>query len=115
MTRRTAAAATLALATTALTQTALAQTAVAARNAIACPIGYLCLQPTLAPLPTPVLVKEGEQRAFPGGLAVSAVSNRTSLQYCVNARPVRYGLAPGREMVHDHVVLAVGPGQFCPT
>ncbi|SDM20535.1 hypothetical protein [Nonomuraea jiangxiensis] len=108
--RRALAAASIVFATVTLTETAAA----AERTAPVpyCPGGYLCLL-TASGSPWTVLVAEGERRSFPDGLAVLGVDNQTQLNYCVNAKPFRYGLAPGRETTHSHTVQYVSPSQVC--
>jgi hypothetical protein len=107
--RRTFATAAIALAATAVMP--VAASAAPEGSAVICRIGFVCLQTTAGPV---VTVKQGDTGDFrPSGLKVSAVANGTKLNYCVRSSP-NYALGPGQQVVRNHIVLAVAPGDFCP-
>ncbi|MDX2824024.1 hypothetical protein Sipo8835_43115 [Streptomyces ipomoeae] len=88
--------------------TGLSGTAAAAQDtaAVACPIGYVCLQPLLGS--QPVLVRQGESARFSPALRVTEVTNSTSVRYCVTG-DFSYGLPPGGTQTWDSSVIGLAP------
>jgi hypothetical protein len=64
---------------------------------------------------TPILVKEGETRRFPGGLAAASLTNFTKVTYCVTGS-LNFAIPSGASINRLTTVTAVAPmGGACLT
>ena len=76
------------------------------RTTAACPVGYLCIEPAKGV--RPILVKEGESRQFPGGLAAASLANLTTVTYCVTGS-LNFDLPSGSTSDRLTTVTGVAP------
>ncbi|WP_180303957.1 hypothetical protein [Streptomyces sp. JV178] len=74
--------------------------------ALACPVGYLCLQPQSGS--RTVLVRQGERASFSPALRVAEVTNSTRVTYCVTG-DFSYPLGAGRTQSRESSVVSVAP------
>jgi hypothetical protein len=87
-----------------------APTASATVNLPPCPATYVCL--ATSPTGPYLLVPEGTEVSFAGGLVVYRLANRTHRSYCVTGEQ-RFALQIGVEITRTERVYAVEPGYFC--
>ena len=80
-------------------------------TAAQCPtiVGYVCLAEADGGF---LFIPEGQERKYPDGLSVVALSNGTASRYCVGARPFNFGLAPGELTSREKTVLRIAPTDF---
>ncbi|HEV2783722.1 MAG TPA: hypothetical protein VGX25_30410 [Actinophytocola sp.] len=95
----------------ALTMTGLSTTpapASPASHAQTCPLvlGYVCLARPIGPAE---LIPAGESRTYPDGLPVVGMTNGTTVEYCVVAAPISFGLPPWERSPFAVTVRSVAP------
>lgn len=81
----------------------------AAAPSVPCFDGYVCVALEKG---TIIAVPEGQSQAFPGGVTMEGIVNRTKTSYCVGGSP-NFGLGPGVEVIRTQTVTGFGPGRIC--
>jgi hypothetical protein len=76
----------------------------------ACPYGYVCVYRAWGSVPD--LIPSGQSRTYSGGVAVSAISNSTTLNYCVSGT-LSFGLAPFTTTTYPQTIRGLAPSNYC--